>query len=218
MTSEQKKSNLRLGLVLASVAAAAQKSPLSIINQSSCLRQTNLLMLRKLVVVALGMFGFGYALVPIVQTRFVRCNRHQYFGVGRKGVARFWQRTACPQAAKQPDLIPTAPSPWNLMPMPRGPWHFQPMQNSDSGASWATDGDCDVRISKRARSNHVCTGYSQLCATVKPRVRTSIWWSAFATTNTPWRLARKKQWPVVFVVDKKLSKRRDHHYLVLYLL
>jgi cytochrome c oxidase assembly protein subunit 11 len=29
------------------------------------LRQTNLLMLRKLVVVALGMFGFGYALVPL---------------------------------------------------------------------------------------------------------------------------------------------------------
>ena len=29
------------------------------------LRHTNLLMLRKLVVVALGMFGFGYALVPL---------------------------------------------------------------------------------------------------------------------------------------------------------
>jgi cytochrome c oxidase assembly protein Cox11 len=28
----------------------------------------------------------------------------------------------------------------------------------------------------------------------------------------------KKQWPVVFVIDPKLSKECDHHHLVLHLL
>eukprot|EP01041_Mallomonas_annulata_P027599 gene27599-49242_t len=53
MTPEQKKSNLKTGLILASVALAMN------------LRLENFRMVRKLVVVTAGMFAFGYALVPI---------------------------------------------------------------------------------------------------------------------------------------------------------
>ena len=40
-----------------------------------------------------------------------------------------------------------------------------------------------------------------------PRLeRISTSWNAFAFNSTPLHLAKKKQWPVAFVIDPKLSK------------
>jgi len=78
------------------------------------LRQTNLLMLRKLVVVALGMFGFGYALVPLY-VAICEATGINILALGEKELPGL--ATHGLPHRKTANLIPAAPSPWSLMPM-----------------------------------------------------------------------------------------------------
>lgn len=89
------------------------------------LRQTNLLMLRKLVVVAFGMFGFGYALVPLY-VAICEATGINILALGEKELPGSGNaRLATPQNS-QLDTSRTITVEFDAN--ARGPWHFKPMQ------------------------------------------------------------------------------------------
>ena len=164
------------------------------------LRHTNLLMLRKLVVVALGMFGFGYALVPLY-VAICEATGINILALGEKELPGSGNaRLAAPQNS-QLDTSRTITVEFDAN--ARGPWHFKPMQNSIQ----VHPGEM-VTVMYEFQNVQGRTMSAQAIPSYAPQQSGSHFNMVECFCYNQYTLApgEKKQWPVVFVVDKKLSK------------
>ena len=164
------------------------------------LRQTNLLMLRKLVVVALGMFGFGYALVPLY-VAICEATGINILALGEKELPGSGNaRLATPQNS-QLDTNRTITVEFDAN--ARGPWHFKPMQNSIQvhPGEMATVMYEFQNVQGRTMSAQAIPSYAPQQSGPHFNMVECFCYNQY--TLAP---GEKKQWPVVFVVDKKLSK------------
>ena len=164
------------------------------------LRQTNLLMLRKLVVVALGMFGFGYALVPLY-VAICEATGINILALGEKELPGSGNaRLANPQNS-QLDTSRTITVEFDAN--ARGPWHFKPMQNSLQvhPGEMATVMYEFQNVQDRTMSAQAIPSYAPQQSGPHFNMVECFCYNQY--TLAP---GEKKQWPVVFVVDKKLSK------------
>jgi len=164
------------------------------------LRQTNLLMLRKLVVVALGMFGFGYALVPLY-VAICEATGINILALGEKELPGSGNaRLANPQNS-QLDTSRTITVEFDAN--ARGPWHFKPMQNSIQ----VHPGEM-VTVMYEFQNVQGRTMSAQAIPSYAPHQAGPHFNKVECFCFNQYTLApgEKKQWPVVFVVDKKLSK------------
>jgi len=164
------------------------------------LRQTNLLMLRKLVVVALGMFGFGYALVPLY-VAICEATGINILALGEKELPGSGNaRLAAPQNS-QLDTSRTITVAFDAN--ARGPWHFKPMQNSIQvhPGEMATVMYEFQNVQGRTMSAQAIPSYAPQQSGPHFNMVECFCYNQY--TLAP---GEKKQWPVVFVVDKKLSK------------
>jgi len=164
------------------------------------LRHANLLMLRKLAVVALGMFGFGYALVPLYLA-ICEATGINILALGEKELSGFGNaRLAAPQNS-QVDTSRTITVEFDAN--ARGPWHFKPMQNSIQvhPGEMATVMYEFQNVQDRTMSAQAIPSYAPNQAAMHFNKVECFCFNQY--TLAP---GEKKQWPVVFVVDKKLSK------------
>ena len=164
------------------------------------LRHTNLLMLSKLVVVALGMFGFGYALVPLY-VAICEATGINILALGEKELPGSGNaRLAAPQNS-QLDTSRTITVEFDAN--ARGPWHFKPMQNSIQvhPGEMATVMYEFQNVQGRTMSAQAIPSYAPQQSGPHFNMVECFCYNQY--TLAP---GEKKQWPVVFVVDKKLSK------------
>lgn len=164
------------------------------------LRNANLLMLRKLAVVALGMFGFGYALVPLY-VAICEATGINILALGEKELPGSGNaRLAAPQNS-QVDTSRTITVEFDAN--ARGPWHFKPMQNSIQvhPGEMASVMYEFQNVQNRTMSAQAIPSYAPHQA--GPHFNKVECFCFNQYTLAP---GEKKQWPVVFVVDKKLSK------------
>jgi cytochrome c oxidase assembly protein subunit 11 len=164
------------------------------------LRTDNLRMLRKLAIVAVGMFGFGYALVPIYKA-ICEITGVNILALGEKELPGSSNARLTDTQNTQVDTsrIITVEFDANA----RGPWHFKPMQSSlqvHPGEMTTVMYEFQ-NVQDRAMSAQAIPSYA-------PREAAAYFNKVECFCFNQYTLApgEKKQWPVVFVVDPKLSK------------
>ncbi|NBS77452.1 MAG: cytochrome c oxidase assembly protein [Betaproteobacteria bacterium] len=164
------------------------------------LRHTNLLMLRKLVVVALGMFGFGYALVPLYLA-ICEATGINILALGEKELPGSGNARLASPKNSQVDTSRTITVEFDAN--ARGPWQFKPMQNSIQvhPGEMATVMYEFQNVQDRTMSAQAIPSYAPNQAAMHFNKVECFCFNQY--TLAP---GEKKQWPVVFVVDKKLSK------------
>ncbi len=164
------------------------------------LRHANLLMLRKLAVVALAMFGFGYALVPIYLA-ICEMTGINILALGEKELPGSGNaRLAEPQNSQvDTSRLITVEFDANA----RGPWHFKPMQNSLKvhPGEMATVMYEFQNVQDRSMSAQAIPSYAPKQAGAHFNKLECFCFNQY--TLAP---GEKKMWPVAFVIDKKLSK------------
>jgi cytochrome c oxidase assembly protein subunit 11 len=164
------------------------------------LRHANLLMLRKLAVVALGMFGFGYALVPLYLA-ICEATGINILALGEKELSGSGNARLASPKNSQVDTSRTITVEFDAN--ARGPWQFKPMQNSIQvhPGEMATVMYEFQNVQDRTMSAQAIPSYAPHQA--GPHFNKVECFCFNQYTLAP---GEKKQWPVVFVVDKKLSK------------
>ena len=120
------------------------------------LRQNNLLMLRKLAVVALAMFGFGYALVPIYRA-ICEMTGINILALGEKELPGSGNARLAKPNNSQVDLSRTITVEFDAN--SRGPWHFKPLQSSVQ----VHPGQMTTVMYEFQNVHHVGASHSQLC-------------------------------------------------------
>lgn len=161
------------------------------------LRKENLKMVGKLGVITLGMFAFGYALVPIYRAicevtgiNVLSLNERQLPGA----------KTTLP-ANSQVDLSRTITVEFDVN--SRGPWYFKPAVRSLE----VHPGELTTvlyefqNIQNRTMSAQAIPSYA-------PKQASSYFHKLECFCFSEYTLApgEKKEWPVAFVIDPKLSK------------
>ena len=164
------------------------------------LRHANLLMLRKLAVVALGMFAFGYALVPLYLA-ICEATGINILALGEKELPGSGNARMVSPQNSQIDTSRTITVEFDAN--ARGPWHFKPMQNSVQvhPGEMATVMYEFQNVQDRTMSAQAIPSYAPHQAAAHFNKVECFCFNQY--TLAP---GEKKQWPVVFVVDKKLSK------------
>ena len=164
------------------------------------LNRNNLLMLRKLVVVAAGMFAFGYALVPMYRAicEFTGIN---ILALGERSVTGTGNARLAAPANTQVDTSRTITVEFDAN--ARGPWQFRPAQRSvdvHPGEMVTVMYEFE-NVQDRVMSAQAIPSYA-------PRQAAAHFNKIECFCFNQYTLApgEKKQWPVVFVVDPKLSK------------
>ena len=169
---------------------------LSPLSRARALVADNRRMVGKLVAVTVLMFGFGYALVPIYRTI---C---EALGVNVLARAELQGReSAGPAANSQIDLARTVTIEFDAN--SRGPWDFKPAQAKvDVHPGEVTT----VMYEFRNRQNR--TMAAQAFPSYAPNVAMAHFkkLECFCFTEHVLKPGESKQWPVVFVVDRKLPK------------
>lgn len=164
------------------------------------LRQANLLMLRKLAVVALAMFGFGYALVPIYLA-ICEMTGINILALGEKELPGSGNARLVEPENSQVDTsrLITVEFDANA----RGPWHFKPLQNSLKvhPGEMATVMYEFQNVQDRTMSAQAIPSYAPNQAAAHFNKLECFCFNQY--TLAP---GEKKLWPVAFVIDKKLSK------------
>jgi len=166
------------------------RSPLS---RARALVADNRRMVAKLVAVTVLMFGFGYALVPIYRTI---CE-----ALGVNVLARAEVQGSEPVVNSQVDLSRTVTIEFDAN--SRGPWDFKPAQaRVDVHPGEVTT----VMYEFRNRQNR--TMAAQAFPSYAPNVAMAHFkkLECFCFTEHVLKPGEAKQWPVVFVVDRKLPK------------
>jgi len=167
------------------------------------LRQENLKIVGKLCVIALGMFAFGYALVPIY--------RHICDALGINVLAV--SETRIPGAAKLPantqvDLSRTITVEFDTN--VRGPWNFKPAVRSLQ----VHPGELTTvmyefqNIQNRSMAAQAIPSYAP-----KQSAAHFNKLECFCFTQYTLAAGEKKEWPVAFVIDPRLPK--DVHTITL---
>ncbi|NBW53703.1 MAG: cytochrome c oxidase assembly protein [Betaproteobacteria bacterium] len=164
------------------------------------LRHANLLMLRKLAVVALAMFGFGYALVPLYLA-ICEATGINILALGEKELPGSGNARLTAPSNSQVDTSRTITVEFDAN--VRGPWQFKPMQNSIQvhPGEMATVMYEFQNVQDRTMSAQAIPSYAPHQAAAHFNKVECFCFNQY--TLAP---GEKKQWPVVFVIDKKLSK------------
>lgn len=159
------------------------------------LQRENLRMVGKLTVIVAGMFAFGYALVPLYQAicEFTGIN---VLAIGERGLER---RQTAPNTQVDASRTITIEFDANA----RGPWSFKPAQSSMQvhPGELATVMYEFQNVQDRRMSAQAIPSYA-------PRQAAAHFNKLECFCFNEYTLApgEKKEWPVVFVVDPKLSK------------
>jgi len=162
------------------------------------LRRENVRMVGKLLVVAAGMFGFGYALVPIYKA-ICEATGINVLALGERNLAA-GLRTVTP-ANTQVDASRTITVEFDAN--SRGPWSFRPAQRSLQvhPGEMATVMYEFQNVQNRRMSAQAIPSYAPRQAAAHFNKLECFCFNQY--TLDP---GEKKTWPVVFVVDPKLSK------------
>jgi cytochrome c oxidase assembly protein subunit 11 len=157
-------------------------------------------MLKKLLVVAAGMFAFGYALVPLYQT-ICEVTGINILALGEREMPGTGSAKAKLPANTQVDATRTITVEFDAN--SRGPWEFRPAQRSVQ----VHPGEVTTvmyefqNVQNRTMSAQAIPSYA-------PRQAAQHFNKLECFCFNQYTLApgEKKEWPVVFVVDPKLSK------------
>jgi len=161
------------------------------------LRRENIKMVGKLTVVAFGMFAFGYALIPIYKT-ICEVTGINILALGERNIPG---AKATLPANTQIDTSRTITVEFDAN--ARGPWSFSPAQRSVkvhpgelTTVMYEFQNTQDRRMSAQAIPSYAphqaSTHFNKL--------------ECFCFTQYTLEPGEKKSWPVVFVIDPKLSK------------
>ena len=164
------------------------------------LRQNNLVMLRKLTVVALGMFAFGYALIPIYK-HICEMTGINILALGEKELPGSGNARLSKADNSQIDTSRTITVEFDAN--ARGPWQFQPMQSSvqvHPGQLMSVMYEFQ-NVQDRSMSAQAIPSYAPSESSAHFNKMECFCFNQY--TLAP---GEKKQWPVVFVIDPKLSK------------
>jgi cytochrome c oxidase assembly protein subunit 11 len=165
-----------------------------VVAPAASLAADNRRMVGKLVVVTALMFAFGYALVPIYRTI---CD-----ALGINVLARAEAQSGADVAANsQVDLSRTVTVEFDAN--ARGPWDFRPAQSTVDVHPGAVT---TVIYEFRNRQNRTIT--AQAIPSYAPNVAMAHFkkLECFCFTQHVLKPGESKQWPVVFVIDRKLPK------------
>ena len=164
-------------------------------NAASVLRSDNLRMVAKLVVVALVMFAFGYALVPVYRSI---CTA---LGINVLSVSELAAagNQSTPAVNSQVDLARTITVEFDAN--ARGPWEFKPAQRSLD----VHPGQM-VSVMYEFRNMQGRTMVAQAIPSYAPKQAEPHFnkLECFCFTEHTLAPGETRQWPVVFVIDPKL--------------
>jgi cytochrome c oxidase assembly protein subunit 11 len=164
------------------------------------IRAENLKMLGKLTVVAAGMFGFGFALIPIYKhicevtgINILSLSERQVPGGGTAGADVQLNSQVDPSRTITDEFYAKA----------RGPWEFKPAQRSLQvhPGELATVMYEFQNVQNRRMTAQAIPSYAPHQAAAHFNKVECFCFQQY--TLEP---GEKKQWPVVFVIDPKLSK------------
>ena len=168
---------------------------------AAALRSDNLRIFGKLVVVAALMFGFGYALVPIYKTicTALGINVLSLAEIDVQGGARADPKTATTNTQIDTSRTITIEFDANS----RGPWEFHPAKRSvDVHPGEMTTVMYEFRnVQNRTMAAQAIPSYAPMQA--MPYFNKL---ECFCFNQYTLKPGESKQWPVVFVIDPKLSK------------
>lgn len=161
------------------------------------LKQENFRMFGKLAVIVLGMFGFGYALVPIYKA-ICEMTGINVLALGDRQIPG---ATASIPANTQVDLGRTITVEFDAN--ARGPWLFKPAQNSLQVHPGAL-----VTVLYEFQNAQNRTISAQAIPSYAPAQAGAHFNKLECFCFQQYTLApgEKKQWPVAFVIDPKLSR------------
>jgi len=161
------------------------------------LRTENIRMLGKLAIVAAGMFGFGYALVPIYK-HICEALGINILALGERNVPGLSKATP---GNTQVDSSRTITVEFDAN--ARGPWSFRPAQRSLQvhPGEMATVMYEFENVQNRRMSAQAIPSYA-------PRQASAHFnkLECFCFNEYTLEPGEKKSWPVVFVIDPKLAK------------
>lgn len=162
--------------------------------------QDNALMLKKLAVVACAMFAFGYALVPMYKA-ICEMTGINILALGESDTTKGEDAKRRLADNSQIDLSRTITVEFDAN--ARGPWHFKPEKSSVQ----VHPGEMTtVMYEFQNVQNRVMS--AQAIPSYAPNQAASHFNKLECFCFNQYTLApgEKKSWPVVFVIDKKLSK------------
>lgn len=161
------------------------------------LRRENFRMVSKLAVIAVGMFAFGYALVPIYKA-ICEMTGINILSLGERNIPG---AKAVMPANTQVDTSRTITVEFDAN--SRGPWEFKPAQRSIQvhPGEMATVMYEFKNVQNRTMSAQAIPSYAPMQASTHFNKLECFCFNQY--TLLP---GEKKSWPVVFVIDPKLSK------------
>jgi cytochrome c oxidase assembly protein subunit 11 len=161
------------------------------------LRADNLRMVGKLVVIAALMFGFGYALVPVYRT-ICSALGINVLSISERAAA---SDSSAAEANSQIDLTRTITIEFDAN--ARGPWDFKPAQRSVD----VHPGQL-VTVMYEFRNVQNRTMVAQAIPSYAPKQAEPYFnkLECFCFTEHTLAPGEARQWPVVFVIDPKLSR------------
>ena len=162
--------------------------------------RANLHMMKKLLVVAAGMFAFGYALVPLYQA-ICEVTGINILALGEREMPGTGSARAKLPRNSQVDVSRTITVEFDAN--ARGPWEFKPAQRSIQ----VHPGEV-VTVMYEFQNVQNRTMAAQAIPSYAPRQAAQHFNKLECFCFNQYTLApgEKKEWPVVFVVDPKLSK------------
>ena len=161
------------------------------------LRRENFRMVRKLVVVTAGMFAFGYALVPIYRA-ICEMTGINILALGDRNIPG---ATATLPANTQVDTSRTITVEFDAN--VRGPWEFRPAQRSlqvHPGELASVMYEFQNVQNRRISAQAIPSYAPQQASTHFNKLE------CFCFQQYTLEPGEKKSWPVVFVIDPKLSR------------
>lgn len=161
------------------------------------LRRENLKMVGKLAIVTAGMFAFGYALVPIYKA-ICEMTGINILSLGERNIPG---AKATLPINTQVDTSRTITVEFDVN--SRGPWEFKPAMRSIQvhPGEMATVMYEFKNVQNRAMSAQAIPSYAPLQASTHFNKL-----ECFCFNQYTLAAGEKKSWPVVFVIDPKLSK------------
>lgn len=167
-------------------------------SDDALLRRDNRRMLGKLAVIAVAMFGFGYALVPVYRAICDSLGIN-VLSISERRVAQ-WANDA-PAANTQIDASRTISVEFDAN--ARGPWEFKPEQRSID----VHPGQL-VTVMYEFRNVQPRTMIAQAIPSYAPKQAEPYFnkLECFCFTEQTLAPGESRRWPVAFVIDPKLSK------------
>jgi cytochrome c oxidase assembly protein subunit 11 len=162
--------------------------------------RANTHMLKKLLVVAVGMFAFGYALVPLYRA-ICEITGINILALGEREMPGSGSGRAQAPRNTQVDVSRTITVEFDAN--SRGPWEFKPAQRSIQ----VHPGEV-VTVMYEFQNVQNRTMAAQAIPSYAPRQAAQHFnkFECFCFNQYTLAPGEKKEWPVVFVVDPKLSK------------